>query len=292
MTETTTPINGNGTELSTAASQMEYPVTISIETLMKAGAHFGHQTDKWNPQMSKYIYGERSGLHIINLDYTIEMWKKARKVIVDVCAKGGSVLFVGTKRQVRDIIKVEADRCNGFFVATRWLGGTLTNYTTIKRSIDRMGKLKELVTKAQDPESGIKLNKKELLRMSREIDKLEASLGGIKDMKGLPSLLFITDVNKEDLAIEEAIKLHIPVVALCDTNVHPGAIDYPIPSNDDGVRTLRLFSAAVADAAIEGANIYRASFKNRRDDIGAKGGANQNSEAQTISESESVAGAQ
>ncbi len=292
MTENTKVLNTevlnteatNGTEIDASATnpamlnpaaQMEYPVTVSIQTLMKAGAHFGHQTDKWNPKMGKYIYGERSGLHIINLDQTIDLWKKARKVIVDVCSRGGSVLFVGTKRQVRDIIKGEAERCGGFFVATRWLGGTLTNFSTIKRSIDRMGKLKELVAKAQNPESGVKLNKKELLKMTREINKLEASLGGIKDMKGIPSVIFITDVNKEDLAIEEAVTLHIPVIALCDTNVNPRLIDHPIPSNDDGVRTLRLFSAAVADAAIEGSNIYRASFKNRREDIGSNGGSSE-----------------
>ena len=263
MSEKTESINGAG-----STSQMEYPVTISIQTLMKAGAHFGHQTDKWNPKMAKYIYGDRSGLHIINLDQTVELWKKARKVIVDTCAKGGSVLFVGTKRQVRDIIKDEAARCNGFYVSTRWLGGTLTNFATIKRSIDRMSKLKELVAKAQDSNTDVKLSKKELLGITREIDKLEASLGGIKDMKGVPSVMFVTDVMKEDLAIEEAIKLHIPVIALCDTNVNPMAIDYPIPSNDDGVRTLRLFSAAVADAAIEGANIYRATYRNKREDSG------------------------
>ncbi len=242
----------------------EYPVSVSVQSLMKAGAHFGHQTDKWNPKMAPYIYGERSGLHIINLDQTIDMWRKARKVIVDTTSKGGSVLFVGTKRQAKDIVKQEAERCGGYFVATRWLGGTMTNFQTIKRSIERMNKYRELVAKAQDPASGVKLVKKEQLRLSREIEKLEASLGGIKTMKGIPSVIFITDVNKEDLAIEEAKRLHIPVIALCDTNTNPRTIDYPIPSNDDGVRTLRLFAAAVADAALEGANIYRATYRNNR----------------------------
>jgi small subunit ribosomal protein S2 len=242
----------------------EYPVSISVQSLMKAGAHFGHQTDKWNPKMSKYIYGERSGLHIINLDQTIEMWRKARKVIVDTCAKGGSVLFVGTKRQAKDIIKQEAERCGGYFVSTRWLGGTMTNFQTIKRSIERMNKYRELLTKAQDPASGIKLVKKEQSRISREIGKLEASLGGIKGMKGVPAVIFVIDVNKEDLAIEEAKRLHIPVIALCDTNTNPRTVNYPIPSNDDGVRTIRLFSAAVADAAIEGGNMFRATYRNPR----------------------------
>ncbi len=198
MTDNTTSINGTVSSLA-----LEYPVTISIQSLMKAGAHFGHQTDKWNPKMGPYIYGERSGLHIINLDQTMDHWKKARKVVVDVCAKGGSVLFVGTKRQVRDIVKMEAERCNGFFVSTRWLGGTLTNFGTIKRSIDRMNKLKELLTKAQNASGEVKLVKKEQLKISREITKLELSLGGIKDMKGIPSVIFITDVNKENLAIAE-----------------------------------------------------------------------------------------
>jgi small subunit ribosomal protein S2 len=242
----------------------EYPVSISVQSLMKAGAHFGHQTDKWNPKMSKYIYGERSGLHIINLDQTIEMWRKARKVIVDTCAKGGSVLFVGTKRQAKDIIKQEAERCGGYFVSTRWLGGTMTNFQTIKRSIERMNKYRELLTKAQDPASGIKLVKKEQSRISREIGKLEASLGGIKGMKGVPAVIFVIDVNKEDLAIEEAKRLHIPVIALCDTNTNPRTVNYPSPSNDDGVRTIRLFSAAVADAAIEGGNMFRATYRNPR----------------------------
>ncbi|MDZ4784659.1 MAG: 30S ribosomal protein S2 [bacterium] len=261
MTDNTTSINGTVSSLA-----LEYPVTISIQSLMKAGAHFGHQTDKWNPKMGPYIYGERSGLHIINLDQTMDHWKKARKVVVDVCAKGGSVLFVGTKRQVRDIVKMEAERCNGFFVSTRWLGGTLTNFGTIKRSIDRMNKLKELLTKAQNASGEVKLVKKEQLKISREITKLELSLGGIKDMKGIPSVIFITDVNKENLAIAEARRLHIPVVALCDTNVNPRPIDFPIPSNDDGVRTLRLFAAAIADAAIEGANIYRATYRQKGQD--------------------------
>jgi small subunit ribosomal protein S2 len=242
----------------------EYPVSVSVQSLMKAGAHFGHQTDKWNPKMSKYIYGERSGLHIINLDQTIEMWRKARKVIVDTCAKGGSVLFVGTKRQAKDIIKQEAERCGGYFVSTRWLGGTLTNFQTIKRSIERMNKYRELLNKAQDPSSGVKLLKKEQARISREIGKLEASLGGIKGMKGIPAVIFVIDVNKEDLAIEEAKRLHIPVIALCDTNTNPRTVNYPVPSNDDGVRTIRLFSAAVADAAIEGGNMFRATYRNPR----------------------------
>jgi len=261
MSENTKPLNG-----ATTTAGFEYPAVVSIQTLMTAGAHFGHQTDKWNPKMGPYIYGERSGLHIINLDMTIDLWRKARKVIVDVCAKGGTVLFVGTKRQAKDIVKQEAERCGGFFVSTRWLGGTLTNFTTIKRSIERMNKYNELLIKAQDPESGVKLVKKEQLRITREIGKLEASLGGIKDMKVTPNVIFITDVNKEDLAIEEARRLHIPVIALCDTNVNPREIDYPVPSNDDGVRTLRLFAAAVADAAIEGANIYKSSYRNRRGD--------------------------
>lgn len=242
----------------------EYPVSISVQSLMKAGAHFGHQTDKWNPKMAPFIYGERSGLHIINLDQTLDMWRKARKVIVDTCAKGGAVLFVGTKRQAKDIIKQEAERCGGFYVSTRWLGGTMTNFQTIKRSIERMNKYRDLLTKAQDPTSGVKLVKKEQARINREIGKLEASLGGIKSMKGVPSVIFVIDVNKEDLAIEEAKRLHIPVIALCDTNTNPRVVDYAIPSNDDGVRTLRLFSAAVADAAIEGANIYRATYRNVR----------------------------
>ncbi|MCB9029680.1 MAG: 30S ribosomal protein S2 [Deltaproteobacteria bacterium] len=243
----------------------EYPVEISIQSLMKAGAHFGHQTDKWNPQMSKYIYAERSGLHIINLDLTLDAWKRARKAILNVTSTGGSVLFVGTKRQAREVIEEESKRSNSFFVTNRWLGGTLTNFSTIKKSIDRIKKLTELLEKANDAESEVRLNKKEQLKITRDLEKLEASLGGIKDLKGLPGALFVTDINRESIAIEEAKKLHIPVIALADTNSNPGVVDYAIPSNDDGVRTLRIFSAAVADAAIEGATIFKERFESAKE---------------------------
>ncbi|RMD86565.1 MAG: 30S ribosomal protein S2 [Candidatus Dadabacteria bacterium] len=249
-----------------ASSQQNiYPVEISIQSLLKAGAHFGHQTDKWNPKMAKYIYGAKSGIHIINLDLTLKAWREARKAVVNATARGGSVLFVGTKRQARRIVEEESKRCGGYYVTSRWLGGTLTNFSTIKKSVDRMKKLNELLEKSQDENSDIKLNKKERLRITREITKLENSLGGIKDMRSLPSIVLVTDIRREEIAVREARKLHIPVIALVDTNCDPTIVDYPIPANDDGVKTLRLFCAAVADAALEGAEIYKASFVKQRE---------------------------
>jgi len=244
------------TSPTTPALEPGTPVT--VKTLMDAGAHYGHQTQRWNPKMLPNIYGARNGVHIINLDLTMRKWEIARKYIVDRVSMGGNVLFVGTKQQAKDIVREEATRCGAFFVASRWLGGCLSNFQTMKKSIERMRKLENLLQEAAQENSKIKLNKKERLDISRQLEKLEANLGGIRNMKKIPDVIFLVDVVKETIAIAEANRLHIPVVALVDTNADPSTVAFPIPSNDDAARTIRLFSAAVADAVIEGRALYNA----------------------------------
>lgn len=237
-----------------------YPVQVNIKTMLDAGAHFGHQTHRWNPKMLQYIFGSRNDVHIINLDSTLKLWERARKYVVDTTSRGGTVLFVGTKHQARDCVRHEAARCGSLHVTTRWLGGTLSNFQTLKASIDRMRKMEDLLKQADDPESKIRLAKKEKTMISKELVKLEAALGGIRAMKKLPDLVFVIDVIKESIAVAEARRLHIPVVALVDTNADPGLVDFPIPSNDDAARTIKLFTAAMADAVAEG----RAEYEARR----------------------------
>lgn len=235
------------------------PVEISLRSLLEAGVHFGHQTSRWNPAMAKYIYGVRNGIHVVNLPKTIECWEQARQSIIDVAARGGSILFVGTKKQAQDAIVEEARRCGAYYVAKRWLGGMMTNFQTIRKSIERMNKVEQILKEEEENQRTgrpTKFTKKERLMMSREREKLEFSLGGIRDMYGSPSLMFIIDTKREDIAIKEAQKLDIPVVALVDTNCDPSNVQYPIPSNDDGTRAVRLFCQAVADAVLEGKDTY------------------------------------
>ncbi len=245
-------------------------VEVNIKSLLDAGAHFGHQKERWNPRMLPFIYGLRNNTHIINLDMTLKNWERARKFVRDITERGGSMLFVGTKVQARDIVRAEAERAGCHYVTTRWLGGTLTNFQTIKFSIDRMKKLEDLLAEAEKPETKIRLVKKERLNLSRQLAKLEASLGGIRNLKRPPDVLFIVDVIKEAIAVAEARRLHIPVVALVDTNADPGLIDFPIPSNDDAAKTVKLFSAAMADAVIDG----RAAFEAKIPHSGGNGGGN------------------
>ncbi|NLF24568.1 MAG: 30S ribosomal protein S2 [Deltaproteobacteria bacterium] len=236
------------------------PVPITIRTLLDAGAHFGHKAEKWNPKMMPYIYGERNRIHIINLDTTIELWERARKFVLDVASRGGTVLFVGTKTQSRELVKEAAERCGSFYVNNRWLGGTLSNFETIRNSIVRMGKLEELLKSAEDKDSKIKLNKKERLNIARQLDKLAVNLRGIRSMNRIPDVIFAVDILKERIAVAEARKLRIPLVALVDTNVDPSEVAFPIPSNDDAVRTIKLFLNAVSDAVNEGRMIYQAKL--------------------------------
>jgi small subunit ribosomal protein S2 len=220
----------------------------SMRQLLEAGAHFGHQTHRWNPKMERYIFGSRSNIHIIDLSQTMPLLHQALVKVRDVAASGGRVLFVGTKRQASEPVASGAKRCAQYYVNHRWLGGTLTNWRTISQSIAR---LRELEAVLENPESSGR-PKKELLQLTRERDKLELSLGGIKDMGGIPDLMFVIDTNKEAIAIQEARKLNIPVVAILDTNCDPQGISFPIPGNDDAARALQLYCDLVADAVLDG----------------------------------------
>ncbi len=222
--------------------------TISMRDMLEAGVHFGHQTRFWNPKMAPYIFGDRNKIHIINLEHTVSLYQEALNFIGGVAARRGRILFVGTKRAARQVIREEAQRCGMPFVDHRWLGGMLTNFRTVKQSIQR---LKELEAMHQDGRFE-RLSKKEGLMMQREMDKLERSLSGIKDMPGLPQALFVIDVGHERIAINEARKLRIPVIAVVDTNNSPEGVDYVIPGNDDAIRAIRLYAQGVAEAVSTG----------------------------------------
>lgn len=229
-------------------------VEISLQSLLEAGAHFGHQTSRWNPTMAPYIYTARNGIHIINLPKTVQAWQEAREAIAQTITRGGNILFVGTKKQAQDAVVAEAIRSGAFYVSRRWLGGMLTNFQTIRKSIERLNKIETILAEEENllaTSQTPKFTKKERLMMSREREKLEFSLGGIRDMHGAPELIFVIDIRREEIAISEAARLNIPVVALVDTNCNPRSVTYPIPSNDDGTRAIRLFCAAVADTVIE-----------------------------------------
>jgi len=226
---------------------------VTMKQLLEAGVHFGHQTSRWNPKMKPYIFGARNGIYIIDLQQTVKMFRDAYAFVRELAAQGGSVLFVGTKKQAQDAIREEAERCEGFYVTNRWLGGMLTNFQTIKQSIDRLRKLDETLESETMLEA---LTKKEMITVRRERDKLMASLGGIRNMKKLPDALFVVDPKKEEIAVREANKLAIPVVAAVDTNCDPDVIDYKIPGNDDAIRAIRLFCTAIADAVIEGRELH------------------------------------
>jgi small subunit ribosomal protein S2 len=221
----------------------------SMRQLLEAGCHFGHQTHRWNPKMKDYIFGDRSNIHIIDLSQTVPLLHQALVKVRETAAKGGRVLFVGTKRQAQEPIAQAAGRCAQYYMNQRWLGGTLTNWSTISNSIQRLRELEGMF----DSEGGLEgLTKKEQLMLTRERDKLERSLGGIKDMGGTPDLMFVIDTNKEAIAIQEAKKLGIPVVAIVDTNCDPDPIDFPIPGNDDASRAIALYCDLVADAILDG----------------------------------------
>jgi len=221
-----------------------------MRQMLEAGVHFGHQTRFWNPKMAPYIFGHRNKIHIINLEKTLVMYEEAMKYVRQLSANKGVILFVGTKRQARDIVREEAARCGSPYVDQRWLGGMLTNFKTIKQSIKR---LQDMETMTQDGTLD-KLVKKEALDLQRELDKLNSSLGGIKDMKGLPDALFVIDVGYQKGAITEARKLGIPVIGVVDTNHNPDNLQYIIPGNDDSSRAIRLYARGVADAVLEGRN--------------------------------------
>jgi small subunit ribosomal protein S2 len=226
-------------------------LNISLRDLLEAGVHFGHQTGRWNPKMRPYIYGAKDGVHIIDLQKTARGLVEASRFVSATVASGRPILFVGTKRAAREIVAEEAARCGMFHVNHRWLGGTLTNWQTVKKSIERLIKLEH----ARDEGRFDLLTKKEALELNREIAKMDQNLGGIKNMKGLPAAIFVIDPKKEHIAVKEANTLGIPVIGLCDTNCDPTLLDHVIPGNDDALKSVRLFTAAIADSVLEGRNL-------------------------------------
>ncbi|MFW6323505.1 MAG: 30S ribosomal protein S2 [Desulfovibrionales bacterium] len=225
---------------------------VTMKQMLETGVHFGHQTRRWNPKMRPYIYGARKGIHIIDLQQTIQLYKRAHDFISDVTANGGKVIFIGTKRQAQESIQQEAERADQFFVTNRWMGGTLTNFQTIKQSIERLKKLEEMF----EDGSISRFPKKEIVTMKRDVGKLNLALGGIKNMEGPPDAAFIIDPNREQIAVQECRKLGIPIVAVVDTNCDPDVIDYLIPGNDDAIRAIKLFATGIADACMEGLAKY------------------------------------
>ncbi len=235
----------------------------TMKQLLEAGVHFGHQTRRWNPKMAPYIFGQRNGIHIIDLQKTLRMANESYSFMRELAMAGGRVLFVGTKRQARDAVKEESSRAGQFYVNHRWLGGTLTNFATVQQSVRKMKDLQ------RQKEEGVfeLLTKKEALHLQRQLDKLERSLGGIKEMNELPDCLFVIDVRKEELAVKEAQKLGIPVVAVVDSNCNPSGIDYIVPGNDDAIRAVRLFCSKMSDALLEGTESWRLENAEDGDDV-------------------------
>ena len=225
--------------------------TITMKELLEAGVHFGHQTKRWNPKMKEYIFGERNGIYIIDLQKTLKLFKEASKFVTELCASGKTILFVGTKRQAQEAVAEEATRAGMPYINQRWLGGLLTNWVTVQKSVKRLQELDEMATDGRYE----LLTKKEVIKLERERKHLQANLAGIKTMKRLPDALFIVDSNNEAIAVKEARKLGIPVVAVVDTNCDPTVVDYVIPGNDDALRAIRLFTSKIADSAAEGVNL-------------------------------------
>ena len=223
--------------------------TITMKELLEAGVHFGHQTKRWDPRMKEYIFGERNGIYIIDLQKTLKMFKEASKFVTELAASGKVLMFVGTKRQAQDAIAEEATRCGMFYINQRWLGGLLTNWVTVQKSVKRLQELDDMATDGRYD----LLTKKEVIRLERERKHLQANLAGIKNMRRLPDALFVVDSSNEAIAVKEARKLGIPVVAVVDTNCDPTVVDYVIPGNDDALRAIRLFTSKIADAVAEGA---------------------------------------
>ncbi len=242
-------------------TQQDSSAPITMRQLLEAGVHFGHQTKRWNPKMRPFIFGARNGIHIIDLQHTVQLFLRAYQFVVETVAGGHSVLFVGTKKQAQEVIQEEAKRAGMFHVTNRWLGGTLTNFRTVKGSIDRL----RAIEKMGEDGTFERLTKKEVLELERERIKLEKTLGGIKAMGGLPGALFVVDAKKEHIAVSEARKLEIPVIAIADTNCDPDLIDYLIPGNDDAIRAVKLFTGKIADACLIGARLGKERAIQQRD---------------------------
>jgi small subunit ribosomal protein S2 len=233
---------------------------LPVKSLLDAGVHFGHQTKRWNPKMRPFIFGARNGVHIIDLDQTARLFTRAYSFIVETVSRGGHILFIGTKRQAQEIVQEEAGRSGSFYVVNRWLGGTLTNFRTIKQGLDRMRQLERM----KEDGTHLQLPKKEVSRLAKEYERFEKYVGGLKNMGSLPAAVFIIDPAKESIAVQEAKKLGVPIIAITDTNCDPDLIDYVIPGNDDAIRSIKLITARVADAVVEGAQ-RRKEFAPRDD---------------------------
>lgn len=231
-----------------------------IKKLLEAGVHFGHQTERWNPKMKPYIFGHRNGIYIIDLEKTAECLNKARDIIRDIATQGGRVLFVGTKKQAQPIVEEESKRCEMFFMNNRWPGGLLTNFQTVKKSINRLKKIEEM------SKEGVweNLTKKEVSNLTKERQKLLLDLGGIRDMDDLPQAVFVIDPKRENIAITESTKLRIPIIAICDTNCNPDPIDYPVPGNDDALKSIRVITSLIADSILEGRKEFMVNEKIRK----------------------------
>jgi small subunit ribosomal protein S2 len=262
---------------------------ITMKELLEAGVHFGHQTKRWNPKMKEYIFGERNGIYIIDLQKTLKMFKEASKFVADLTSAGKIILFVGTKRQAQDAIAEEATRANSFYVNQRWLGGLLTNWVTVQKSVKRLKELDEMATDGRYE----LLPKKEVIKLERERKHLQANLAGIKNLNRLPDAIFVIDSNKEQIAVREARKLGIPVVAVVDTNCDPTEVDYVIPGNDDALRAIRLFASKIADSAVEGSQLLS---DKQAADLAAASGQAQQAEAAALEPlvegSEAISGAE
>jgi small subunit ribosomal protein S2 len=247
-------------------------VPVTLKELLEAGAHFGHQTRRWNPKMKEYIFGARNGIYIIDLQKTVKLFRDALVFTEQLAAEGGNVLFVGTKRQAQETIAEEATRCGMGYVNQRWLGGTLTNFATIRKSLARLKELEELASGERDA----KITKKEIAQLDKERQRLEKSLSGLKGMDSLPQALFVVDPACENIAVAEANKLGIPVIAVVDTNCDPEPIQFPMPANDDAIRAIKLFAGRVADGIIEGRGVWDAARRDREAESEKKGGSTQN----------------
>ena len=239
---------------------------VTMKQMLETGVHFGHQTRRWNPKMRPFIFGARNGIHIIDLQQTVKLFQVAHDKVVDTVAKGGKVIFIGTKRQAQEAVRTEAERCGMFYVTNRWMGGTLTNFQTIRKSIDRLKKLDQMF------EDGTmdRFTKKEVLQFSREQEKLLNALGGIKDMDDTPQLAFIVDPKREEIAVSECRKLGITICAVTDSNCDPDKIDYIIPGNDDAIRAIKLFVSHIADACLEGQALRKEQSQADKDEVVAE----------------------
>jgi small subunit ribosomal protein S2 len=243
-------------------------VEITMKELLEAGVHFGHQTRRWNPKMKEYIFGERNGIHIIDLQKTLKMFRDASRFVSELTAQGRSILFVGTKRQAQEAVAEEANRCGMFYVNHRWLGGTLTNWATLQKSIKRLKALKAMVEDGRMAQ----LSKKEAARLKREMDHLHQNLGGMENMTTLPDAMFVIDSNAEEIAVREARRMGVPVVSIVDTNCNPEVVDWIIPGNDDALRAIRLFTSKISDAVIEGKqSLEQSQLAEAKSNEGAEG---------------------